>query len=158
MRKLLLASLVIAAPMLVAPSSASVWGWGWGYGYGYAPRYHGLQLLRTSLAFLRAASGHAQIGMGRGARLTPLVVASGPCRLITRALPVDPQASHDVEFQPGPKRTILCRCGSALSPKLSSRPPMAALHHRLLLLPSRSVRFMLLHHAPEPTGYSSGYS
>jgi hypothetical protein len=31
-------------------------------------------------------------------------------------------------------------------------------HHRLLLLPSRSVRFMLLHHAPEPTGYSSGYS
>jgi hypothetical protein len=37
MRKLLL---VIAAPMLVVPSSASAWGWGCG-GYGYAPRYYG---------------------------------------------------------------------------------------------------------------------
>jgi hypothetical protein len=41
MRKLLLASLVIAAPMLVAPTSASAWGWGCGSGYGYAPRYYG---------------------------------------------------------------------------------------------------------------------
>jgi hypothetical protein len=41
MRKLLLASLVIAAPLLVAPTSASAWGWGCG-GYGYsAPRYYG---------------------------------------------------------------------------------------------------------------------
>ena len=42
MRKLLLVSLVIAAPMLVVPSSASAWGWGCGgYGYGYAPRSYG---------------------------------------------------------------------------------------------------------------------
>jgi hypothetical protein len=41
MRKLLLVSLVVAAPMLVAPTSASAWGCGYGYGYGYAPRYYG---------------------------------------------------------------------------------------------------------------------
>lgn len=44
MRKLLLIGLIVAAPMLVAPTSASAWGWGHGpryYGYyGYAPRYY----------------------------------------------------------------------------------------------------------------------
>jgi hypothetical protein len=46
MRKLLLIGLMAAAPILVAPTSASAWGWGWGHGpryygyYGYAPRYY----------------------------------------------------------------------------------------------------------------------
>jgi hypothetical protein len=57
-RKLLLASLVIAAPMLVAPTSASAWGWGCGSGYGYAPTTTGTpHHATTATATTRLAGG-----------------------------------------------------------------------------------------------------
>ena len=49
MRKLLLVGLIAAAPMLVAPNTASAWGCG--YGYGYAPRYFGYSAPRYSYGY-----------------------------------------------------------------------------------------------------------
>ena len=85
MRKLLLVGLIAAAPMLVAPNSASAWGCGYGYATR-AIRLHGsplllrvhrapllrLQLRRASLALLWCANlrlacriRRPQMGMGR---------------------------------------------------------------------------------------------
>ena len=72
MRKLLLVGLIAAAPMLVAPSTASAWGCGYGYGYGYgygfyygyAPRYYGYSYAGPRWRFYGARTYGWRAGIG----------------------------------------------------------------------------------------------
>ena len=76
MRKLLLVGLIAAAPMLVAPSTASAWGCG--YGYGYAPRYYGYSAPRYSTATPRRATT---------ATATPVLAGGSTVREPTAGVP-----------------------------------------------------------------------
>jgi hypothetical protein len=91
MRKLLLIGVIAAAPMLVAPNTASAWGCG--YGYGYAPRYFGYSAPRYSYGYTAPryyGYSYPQMGMGRKA---PLVAGvPQPCVLLNvgpRGIPRD---------------------------------------------------------------------
>ena len=62
MRKLLLVGLIAAAPMLVAPSTASAWGCG--YGSGYAPGYFGYSYASPRWRFYGARAYGWRAGLG----------------------------------------------------------------------------------------------